>query len=119
MNDANIKYSNFINDQKGKLTSLFNDFADEFKVLQLLKNTTVPETVATIEAYNKVVRTYNTKKNLFYTAFDTIQLSKKGLYNSWFVTNCTFLKNNGEFKAWYSSGLLEKQFHYNRPYGYE
>lgn len=106
MNDANFIYSNFINDQKGKLTSLFNDFADEFKVLQLLKNTTAPETVATIEAYNKVVRTYNTKKNLFYTAFNSIQLSKKGLYNSWFVTNCTFLKNNGEFKDIHQSYVL-------------
>ena len=98
MNDANVKYSNFINDQKGKLTVLFNDFADEFKALELLKNSTAQETSTTIEAYNKVVRTYNTKKNLFYTVFDTIQSNKKGLYNSWFVTNCSFLKKNGEFK---------------------
>ena len=106
MNDANVKYSNFINDQKGKLTTLFNDFADEFKALQLLKNSTAVETSTTIEAYNKVVRTYNNKKNLFYAAFNTIQFDKKGLYNSWFVTNCSFLKNNGEFKDIHQTYVL-------------
>ena len=106
MNDANVKYANFINGQKEKLTLLFNDFAADYKALQLLKNSSAPETTASIAAYNVVVRTYNTKKNLFYAAFDAIQISKKALYNSWFVTNSTFLKNNGEFKDIHQSYVL-------------
>ena len=38
MNDANVKYSNFICGQKAKLTTLFNDFADEYAILLALKN---------------------------------------------------------------------------------
>ena len=106
MNDANVKYSNFINDQKEKLTLLFNAFADDYIALQLLKNSNKPDTKESVAAYNLVVRTYNTKKNLFYASFDTIQIGKKALYNSWFVTNCTFLKNNGEFKDIHQSYVL-------------
>ena len=106
MNDANVKYSNFINDQKEKLTLLFNAFADDYKALQLLKNSNKPDTTESVAAYNVVVRAYNTKKNLFYASFDTIQISKKALYNSWFVTNSTFLKNNGEFKDIHKSYVL-------------
>lgn len=106
MNDANVKYSNFNNDQREKLTLLFNNFADDYKALQLLKNSATLETTASIAAYNVVVRTYNAKKNLFYAAFDSIQLSKKALYNSWFVTNSAFLKNNGEFKDIHQSFVV-------------
>ena len=106
MNDANVKYSNFINDQREKLTLLFNNFADDYIALQLLKNSATLETTASIAAYNVVVRTYNAKKNLFYAAFDSIQLSKKALYNSWFVTNSAFLKNNGEFKDIHQSFVV-------------
>ena len=106
MNDANVKFSNFINNQKGKLTLLFNDFAADYKALELLKNSTAPETTASIAAYNVVVRTYITKKNLFYAAFDAIQISKKALYNSWFVTNSTFLKRNGEFEDIHQEGYV-------------
>lgn len=107
MNDANVKYANFINDQKQKLTLLFNNFVEEYNTLQLLKNSSKPETTTSIEAYNVVVRTYNSKKNLFYDVFDTIQSNKKGLYNSWFVTNSTFLKNNGEFKDIHQTYVIE------------
>jgi hypothetical protein len=98
MNEANIKYSNFIIDQKGKLTTLFNDFVDEYNVLQTLKKTSAPQTTESITAYNEAVRNYNIKKNLFYLVFDAIQTDKKILYSSWFVTNSAFIKNNGELE---------------------
>ena len=106
MNDANVKYSKFINDQKEKLTLLFNDFADDYIALQLLKNSKTPDTKESVAAYNVVVRAYNAKKNLFYASFDAIQIGKKALYNSWFVTNSTFLKNNGEFKDIHQSYVI-------------
>lgn len=98
LNAANIKYSNFINDQKGKFANLFNDYVDEYNALQTLKNSKAPQTNETVANYNQVVRSYNTKKNSFYAVFNTIQTAKKVLYDSWFVTNGTFLKNNGEFE---------------------
>jgi hypothetical protein len=98
LNVANIKYSNFINDQKRKFANLFNEYVDEYNTLQTLKNSKAPQTNETIANYNKVVRSYNAKKNSFYEVYNTIQSAKKVLYDSWFVTNGTFLKNNGEFE---------------------
>lgn len=98
MNDANVKYSNFISGQKAKLTTLFNNFADEYALLQVLKNSTQPQTPASLAAYNLQVKTYNVKKNLFYVVLDNVQATKKAMYDSWFVTNSKFLQNNGEFE---------------------
>ena len=98
MNEANITYSNFISSQKAQLTSLFNEFVDQYNVLQTLKNSTQPQTHESIMVYNDVVRNYNAKKNSFYSVFDAIQTDKKALYSSWFVTNSAFLKNNSEFE---------------------
>lgn len=98
LNAANIKYSNFINDQKAKFANLFNEYVDEYNALQALKNSSAPQTNESIANYNKVVRSYNAKKNSFYEVYNTIQTAKKVLYDNWFVTNGTFLKNNGEFE---------------------
>ncbi len=98
MNDANVKYSTFISGQKIKLTTLFNNFVDEYTKLLALKNTTKPQTAALLAEYNLQVKTYNAKKNLFYTASDAIQVTKKAMYDSWFVTNSKFLQHNGEFE---------------------
>lgn len=98
MNDANVKYSNFIYDQKAKLTTLFNDFVDEYAALQLLKNSNQSQTLAFVASYNQEVRAYNDKKNLFYTVLDTIQSNKKVLYDNWFITNGTFLKNHAQYE---------------------
>ena len=98
MNDANVKYSNFICRQKVKLTTLFNDFVDEYTMLLVLKNSTKPQTPDVVAAYNQQVKTYNAKKNLFYAVSDAMQVTKKMLYNSWFVTNSKFLQNNSEFE---------------------
>ncbi|WP_284651747.1 hypothetical protein [Flavobacterium terrisoli] len=98
LNAANIKYSNFINDQRAKFANLFNEYVDEYNALQTLKNSKAPQTNETVANYNQVVRSYNSKKNAFYAVFNTIQTTKKVLYDSWFVTNGTFLKNNGEFE---------------------
>ncbi len=98
LNVANIKYSDFINGQKAKFANLFNEYVDEYNVLQALKNSKAPQTNESVANYNKVVRSYNAKKNSFYDVFNTIQTAKKVLYDSWFVTNGTFLKNNGEFE---------------------
>lgn len=97
LNNANIKYSNFINGQKAKFANLFNEYVDEYNTLQALKNSTAPQTNESVANYNKVVKSYNAKKNSFYEVYNTIQSAKKVLYDSWFVTNGTFLKNNGEF----------------------
>ena len=98
LNVANIKYSDFINGQKAKFANLFNEYVDEYNALQALKNSSTQQTNETIANYNTVVRSYNAKKNSFYEVYNTIQTAKKVLYDSWFVTNGTFLKNNGEFE---------------------
>lgn len=98
MNEANVKYSNFICSQKAKLTSLFNDFADEYAILLALKNSTKAQTPAFVAEYNQQVIKYNAKKNSFYAVSDAIQVTKKAMYNSWFVTNSKFLQNNGKFE---------------------
>ena len=98
MNDANVKYSNFISGQKIKLTTLFNNFVDEYTILLALKNSTKPQTAAFLAEYNQQVKTYNAKKNLFYAVSDAVQVTKKAMYDSWFVTNSKFLQNNGEFE---------------------
>ena len=101
LNNANIEYSNFIVSQKEKLNKLFNAYVEEFNSLQLLKNTTKVETKETIDAYNAAVRTYNTKKNLFYAVFNSTQSIKDSMYNNWLTVNSTFLKNNGQFNSIY------------------
>ncbi len=98
LNVANINYSNFINGQKAKFANLFNDYVDEYTALQALKNSNVQPTNESVNYYNAVVRSYNTKKNAFYEVYNTIQSAKKVLYDSWFVSNSAFLKNNGEFE---------------------
>ena len=98
MNDANMNYANFIYGQKAKLSTLFNDFVDEYTTLLALRNSTKPQTPAFLAEYNQQVKTYNAKKNLFYAVLDPIQVTKKAMYNSWFVTNSKFLQNNGEFE---------------------
>lgn len=108
LNAANIKYSNFINDQRAKFANLFNDYVDEYNALQILKNSKAPQTNETVANYNQVVRNYNTKKNSFYTVFNTLQTAKKVLYDSWFVTNGTFLKNNGEFENIHDKYVVTK-----------
>lgn len=101
LNNANIDYSNFIAGQKEKLNRLFNEYVDQFNVLQKLKSSTKPETNETIAAYNNAVRKYNTEKNLFYQVFNVIQSDKTKLYNNWLTINSTFLKNNGKFDSLY------------------
>ena len=101
LNDANIEYSNFIAGQKEKLTDLFNNYVDEYNALQALKNSSQPETNETTIAYNYAVKSYNIKKNLFYTVFNNLQSSKDKMYDNWLATNSTFLKNNGKFESIY------------------
>ena len=98
LNVANINYSNFINGQKAKFANLFNDYVDEYTALQVLKNSNVQPSTESVNYYNTLVRSYNTKKNAFYEVYNTIQSAKKVLYDSWFVSNSAFLKNNGEFE---------------------
>lgn len=97
MNNANIKFSHFIYEQNAKLSTLFNDFVDEYNALQLLKNSNQPQTTEFLVAYNQQVRAYNYKKNIFYQIYDAVQSQKKILYDNWFVTNRNFLKNNAQF----------------------
>jgi len=101
LNDVNIEYANFIAGQREKLSDLFNTYVDEYNTLQELKNSTQLETTETIATYNRTVKNYNTKKNLFYTVFNDIQTTKDKMYDSWLTTNSTFLKNNGKFDSLY------------------
>ena len=100
LNDANIQYSNFIAGQKEKLSDLFNNYVNEYTTLQLLKNAQTAEEVA---AYNTAVKSYNAKKNAFYTVFNDIQSVKAKLYDNWLNVNSTFLKNNAQFDNIYSN----------------
>lgn len=101
LNDANIEYANFIAGQREKLSDLFIAYADEYKTLQALKNTIGLETSDSVAAYNNSVKSYNTKKNLFYAVFNDLQITKDKMYNSWLTTNSIFLKNNGQFDSLY------------------
>lgn len=101
LNDANIEYANFIAGQREKLSDLFNNYVDEYNALQALKNSTQAETTKSVAAYNNTVKSYNIKKNLFYSVFNTIQITKDKMYDSWLTTNSTFLKNNGKFDSLY------------------
>ncbi len=106
MNEANVKYFDFISSQKAKLATLLNDYVNEYANLSALKNSTKPQTPAFIAEYNQEVKTYNNKKNSFYAASDAIQLTKKAMYNNWFVTNSKFLQNNGEFENIHETYVL-------------
>jgi len=97
MNDANVKYANFIQSQKEILSPLFNDFADESAKLAVLKKSS-QQTPAAVAAYNEQVRAYNAKKNAFYAVFDRIKATKKNMYDNWYVVNSKFLQHNGEFE---------------------
>jgi len=101
LNDANIAYSNFIAGQKEILNNLFNDYVLQFNVLERLKKGAKPVTEENVADYNTVVRTYNTKKNLFYDVYNDTQIIKVKMYNNWLTTNSTFLKNNGQFDSIY------------------
>lgn len=101
LNDANIEYADFIAGQREKLTALFNTYVDEYNTLQALKNSKQPETSESIATYNNTVKSFNTKKNLFYIVFNDIQTTKDKMYDSWLTTNSTFLKNNSKFDSLY------------------
>ena len=101
LNDANIEYATFIASQREKLSNLFITYVDEYNTLQALKNNTQRETTESIAAYNNIVKSYNTKKNLFYIVFNEMQTTKDKMYDSWLATNSTFLKNNGQFDSLY------------------
>ena len=107
LNDANIEYCNFIAGQKEKLNNLFNDYIDEYNALETLKNSSKPQTKETIVTYNEAVKSYNTKKNLFYTVFNKIQSTKDKLYENWLTINSIFLKNNGQFDSIYQKNAFE------------
>lgn len=96
LNDANVKYANFIYSQKAILNDLFNAYADESAKLAVLKKSTEPQTAALTAAYNQQVQAYNARKNAFYAVFDKIQATKKAMYDNWFVINSRFLQNNSE-----------------------
>lgn len=100
LNDANVEYANFIAGQKQKLSSLFEDYVDEYNNLQALKNSHL-ETKEAIAAYNIAVNSYNAKKNSFYAIFNSLQSSKDKMYNDWLAVNSAFLKNNGKFDSIY------------------
>ncbi|MCF6130395.1 hypothetical protein L1S35_11985 [Flavobacterium sp. AS60] len=103
LNDANIEYANFIAGQREKLSDLFIAYVDEYNTLQALKNSTQPENSESIAKYNTTVKSYNTKKNLFYAVFNDLQITKDKMYDSWLATNSTFLKNNGKFDSLYET----------------
>ena len=96
--DATIEYGNFIYSQKYNLVPIFNDYLEEFESLQKIKKEFKSENPETIMAYNISVRNYNTKKNLFFNTLYEIQSRKKIMYNNWFLSNGSFLKNNVEFE---------------------
>ena len=97
LNQANIQYSTYINNQQYELGDLFNDYAAEYETLQALKNSNIPETAESVAHYNEVVRSYNAKKNAFYAVYDKIQSTKDSMYDNWYLVNADFLKRNGEF----------------------
>ena len=98
LNDATIEYGNFIYSQKDILVTTFNDYVDEYETFQKIKKDFTTETPETIIAYNIAVKNYNRKKNLFFQTLYEIQSRKKIMYNNWFLSNGSFLKNNVEFE---------------------
>jgi hypothetical protein len=81
--------------------------------LQALKNSNAPETAESVAAYNETVRSYNAKKNMFYSVYNKIQDTKKTMYDNWYLVNADFLKRNGEFdnihtKFAYNEGSVTK-----------
>ncbi|MCF6133042.1 hypothetical protein [Flavobacterium wongokense] len=107
LNEANIQYSTFINNQQDQLSSLFEEYVTEYEALQALKKSNNAETAENVARYNETVRSYNAKKNAFYSVFNSLQSTKDNMYNNWYVTNAEFLKHNGEFEA------LHGKFAYN------
>ena len=105
LNNANIDYMLFLSNQNERIASHYNEFVDAYHVLQTLKiqSVGIQETNETILEYNKAVRLYNYKKNLFYMILEEIQKDKKRLYNEWFKVNAEFLKNNIEFENIHNS----------------
>jgi hypothetical protein len=113
LNQANIQYATFISNQQAQLGSLFNDYVTEYEALQALKNSNAPETAESVAAYNETVRSYNAKKNMFYSVYNKIQDTKKTMYDNWYLVNADFLKRNGEFdnihtKFAYNEGSVTK-----------
>jgi hypothetical protein len=98
LNDATIEYGNFIYSQKQKIVPLFIDYVNEYDTFQKIKNEFTTETPESVTQYNLAVRNYNLKKNLFFDALYETQYKKKVMYNNWFITNGSFLKNNVEFE---------------------
>lgn len=103
LNNENVNYSNFIFTQKKKVIPLFNDFANENKILKKLKTTTDSNSNESITLYNQTVKSYNLKKNKLFDMMETIQANKKVMYDKWFAVNRTFLKNNIKIDDIYES----------------
>lgn len=108
LNNATISYSNFIASQREKLIDLFYNYVDDYNALQLLKNSSQPETTESVTAYNNAVKSYNTNKNLFFSVFNNIQFAKEKLYDNWLTINSAFLKRNGKFESIYDNNTINE-----------
>ncbi len=94
LNNANIDLITFMLRQKEMLLPAYTNYVIASDELQKAKeNKDISD-----GQYNAEVRRYNAFKNFFFDTLYNIQLSKKEMLDSWYITNSKFLKNNTEFE---------------------
>lgn len=98
LNNANVEFISFMLKQKEVLLTPYTNYVKAFEDLQKTKAKFEKDNNSiSLESYNVEVRNYNKLKNLFFDTLYNLQLSKKRVLDSWYVTNSNFLKNNTEF----------------------
>ncbi|MDN3676517.1 hypothetical protein QWY90_04250 [Flavobacterium paronense] len=99
LNTANRDFIAFMLKQKELLYTPYVNYVKEAAAMQLMKTKFEKDSKSIpLETYNAEVRNYNKLKNIFFDMLTNIQISKKQILDSWYLTNSKFLKNNIEYK---------------------
>jgi hypothetical protein len=93
LNNANIGLVTFMLKQKETLLPAYSNYVKKYDEFQKIK---ADKTISDAQ-YNTEVKLYNNAKNLFFDTLYNVQLSKKEMVDSWYVTNSKFLINNTDF----------------------
>ena len=99
LNNANIEFIAYMLKQKEELLTPYINYVKAAEDFQKTKAKFEKDNNSmSLESYNAEVRNYNKLKNFFFDTLYNIQLSKKKVLDSWYITNSAFLKNNTEFE---------------------
>lgn len=94
LNNANVRLISFMTQQKEALLTAYINYVTASAALDKAK----ADATLSDSSYNAIVKQFNSYKNVFFDTLYNVQIHKKELLDSWYVTNSKWIKNNTEFE---------------------